>query len=149
MSVTNRGLEEFLAKSKLESKDLVDIVPLISPQGDLTEIFDIDVIMQHIVTILTTPRGSYIFDPMFGSELYKYVFEPVDEYTQKNIEEEVRSCIQNYVPFIDKLTVNVLFLKNKLGFVVNVGVEYREHSKSVSVVINEELLKTLPEASED
>jgi len=135
--------ESFL-KKKYENQDSIrDIVPLISPNADLSEVTDIDAIIQSLINILLTPRGSYIFDPEYGSELYKYVFEPCDENTESAIKSEINSSLMRYENRAS-ISPQVVFLKDHKGFCVTLVVNYKDRKKSVNIFVDEDILKTLP-----
>jgi phage baseplate assembly protein W len=84
-------------KQVIGSKSLVrDYISSISSIGDFKRIDDINVILSSWNTILLTPRGTYPHDPEFGSDLYKYVFEPSDASTVAGIKREVIDRVRLY-----------------------------------------------------
>jgi len=68
---------------------LADYQAVISSNGDFKRIKNIEVILSSWNNILITPRRSYIFDPEYGSDIYKLVFEPADNETLERIKNEV------------------------------------------------------------
>lgn len=73
-----------------------DYLSLISSGGDFKRIQDLNVILNSWNNILLTPRGTYLHDPEFGSDLYKYVFEPADDSTVAGIKAEIVTRISIY-----------------------------------------------------
>jgi len=68
---------------------LRDYLSIVASTGDFKRIDNINVILNSWNNILLTPRGTYIHDPEFGSDLYKYVFEPSDDESIEGIKREV------------------------------------------------------------
>jgi len=116
-----------------------DYVSTIAPVGDFKRIDGIQVILNSWNNILITPKRSYIFDPEYGSNLYKLVFEPADENTVEKIQTEVIECIQKYDDraLIKNVTIN--FLPNQKGFQVNIDVSYKGDQSQLQVVIDKNL----------
>jgi hypothetical protein len=54
---------------------LADYISKVSSKGDFKRITDLEVILNSWNNILLTPRRSYQFDPEYGSDLYKMIFE--------------------------------------------------------------------------
>lgn len=77
-------------------KKLRDYLSVIASIGDFKRINDINVIINSWNNILLTPRGTYLHDPEFGSDLYKYVFDPADDTTIEAIRREVEDRIRIY-----------------------------------------------------
>lgn len=75
---------------------IYDYIPIISSSGDFTRISGINVILNSWNTILDTFIGSYDNDPEFGSNLYKYVFEPLDRKTEEDIIFNVKNQIMKF-----------------------------------------------------
>ncbi len=138
-----QNLEDFLNKRSGASKDIRDIDSLISPSGDLTELEGIDVIVRSLTNLFLIPKETYVMDPEFGASLYKYIFEPVDIVTKNRIEQDVMNAVRKYEDRAD-IDFDVLFFKNKKGFMINLKVTYKGTKKEVSVTVDETLLKTLP-----
>lgn len=116
-----------------------DYVSTIAPVGDFRRIDGIQVILNSWNNILITPKRSYMFDPEYGSNLYKLVFEPADDDTIDKIEKEVIDTIQRYDDraLIKNVTIN--FLPNQKGFQVNIEVTYKGDRSQLQVVIDKNL----------
>lgn len=89
-------LERFNKQVVGSSSKLYDYLTVISSRGDFKRIEDLNVILNSWNNILLTPRGTYLHDPEFGSDLYKYVFEPADDTTVEAIKSEVVDRITLY-----------------------------------------------------
>ena len=121
-----------------ESK-LADYRSTISSTGDFKRISDIEVILNSWNNILTTPRRTYMFDPEYGSDLYKLVFEPADEKTVELITKEVVTSLRKYDDRARINDISVSYLSNGKGFVVSVDVEYEGEVGQLQTVVDEDL----------
>ena len=83
-------LDKFQSEVVGSAGRLVDFTSVISSKGDFSKLKNLNVILQSWSNILNTPTGSYTWDPEYGSDLYKYVFEPADQITSKSLKEEIR-----------------------------------------------------------
>jgi phage baseplate assembly protein W len=119
--------------------EITDYVSVVAPVGDFKRIEGIEVILNSWNNILLTPKRSYIFDPEYGSNLYKLVFEPADAVTQQKISQEVINTIQRYDERATIKDVQISFLPNNKGFQVNIDVEYKGDSSNLKVVIDQSL----------
>lgn len=117
---------------------LADYKSKIASIGDFRRIADIHVILNSWSNILTTPRRTYMFDPEYGSDLYKLIFDPADETTQQAIIDEVVSVLRRYDSRARINDVSIEFLTNKKGFNVAVDVEYEGDTGQLEVVIDED-----------
>jgi phage baseplate assembly protein W len=84
-----------------------------SDSGDflrLTEIPERE-IKSNLIHLLLTRRGSRYYLPDFGSNLYQYVFEPLDDIVIGKIEEEINDAVEKYIPNlkINKITIETFY----------------------------------------
>jgi phage baseplate assembly protein W len=63
----------------------------------LTQTSD-DEIRSNLIHLLLTRRGSRYFLPDFGTKLYEYIFEPLDNPTFNNIESDIRDACEKFIP---------------------------------------------------
>jgi phage baseplate assembly protein W len=117
----------------------LDFTANISSRGDFTKIYDIDVIVNSWNNILTTPKGSADHDPTYGSDLYKYVFEPADSSTISGIKTEIQESLMTFDTRASISSVNVKFLRNLKGFVVDLVVQYAGNKSSLTINMSKEL----------
>ena len=136
------NIEQFFLKVAGAKSEIKDIDPVINNIGDLKELSDIDVIVRSLINLLLTSKGTYLFDADYGCNLYKYVFEPADEITQRDIYMELETAIRRYETR-GKITYNVKFFSNKKGFVVDLMIDYKDRKKKVGITIDESILKNI------
>jgi len=119
---------------------IYDYLPKITASGDFKRIKGIDVIISSWNNILLTPRGTFLFDPEYGSELYKLVFEPVDDTTIERIKTEISSRLLIYDNRAEILSVDTLLKPNGKGYQINIVVEYEGEKGILSVSFDDSTL---------
>ena len=110
-----------------------DYIAIISSRGDFKRIEDLNVILTSWNNILLTPRRSYLLDPEFGSDLYKYVFDPVDDTTIESIRNEVIETIRFYDNRATITDVQVRIMENGKGYSLDIVADYNGTSGSLTV----------------
>ncbi len=106
--------------------------------GDFKRVTNIEAILSSWSNILITPRRTYQYDPEYGSDLYRLVFEPADQSTEEEIIDEVVESLRTYDPRATIQNVNVSFLSgNRKGFNVSVEIIYEGEQAELEVVIDE------------
>ena len=66
-----------------------------------------DEIRASLLHLLLTQKGTRYYDPDFGTEIYKYIFDPMDGETFENIREEVDTQVKKYIPNLDVTDIKV------------------------------------------
>lgn len=130
-------LNRFFKEVVGSENTLRDYVAKISSRGDFKRIKDLNVILSSWNNILLTPRRTYVNDPEFGSDLYKYVFDPADEETISSIRDEV---IQRLTLYDDRAViedVEITLMSNGKGYNVLILAEYNGQRGSLSVDFDE------------
>jgi phage baseplate assembly protein W len=112
---------------------IYDYVAKITAKGDFKRVEEIDVIITSWNNILMTPRRTYMFDPEYGSDLHKILFDPVDSATVERIKTEVESRLSLYDDRAKIAGIDVFLNTNGKGFTVNVAVEYEGETGTLSV----------------
>jgi len=130
-------LENF-QKNIVGSKGKIsDFKELIASKGDFSRISDLEVILNSWSNILMTPLRTYQYNPNYGSELYKFVFEPADEDTVERIKEEVKFRLLTFDDRASILGINVLFGIGGKSFVVNIDVKYKGQLDQLSLTFDQ------------
>ena len=75
--------------------------------NDLVVSKDASAIKQAISNLLLTNRGERPFNPDYGSNIRKYLFEPLDYGTAAQVRLAVESCITEFEPRIRILSLEV------------------------------------------
>lgn len=121
------------------SAKIADYTAKISPKADFTRLENLNAILNSWNNILLTPTRTYIFDPEYGSELFRLVFEPADNETAERIREEVITKLQRYDDRARILSADVIFKPNGKGFTVTINVDYQGDQSQLTVTIDPEL----------
>lgn len=137
------SISEFFTRIPGQKSDIRSLDNYLNKQGDFAEIKNVDVMLRSIMNLLMTIKGTYIFDPEFGCNIVKYIFEPADEITRESILQDVAANLARYEDRGDN-TYNIKFLSGNLkGFVLNISVSYQDEKKEISIRIDESLLKSM------
>lgn len=87
----------------------MDSQHLINVRGGLSTITSNKKFHDDIKVLLETTKGTLVGDPEFGSNLYRYLYEPANEATASMIRQEVASAISNYYTNFTVRAVDVTF----------------------------------------
>ena len=71
-------------------------------------------IKQAIVNVLLTNKGERLMNPRYGSDIRRFLFEPLDYGTAFQIKGNIRDTLERFEP-----RINVLDIKCKLNFTDN------------------------------
>lgn len=91
-----------------------------------------DKLKEDITLLLTQERGKFYPDPEFGSELHRFMFEPITNATAREIRSEITDLIGRYYPQITLTNIDILSGENTLQIVI-------QYSYSDSLIAEDEL----------
>ena len=57
-----------------------------------------EALTSNLVLLLLTEKGERYYEPEYGVNIRKYIFEPKDGVTQSDIEEEIRETVKLFIP---------------------------------------------------
>jgi phage baseplate assembly protein W len=126
-----------------KSNTAVDFIELIDKIGDFKKLTGINVYVKSYRNMLMTPLGTYIFDPTYGSLLYKKIFEICDDITKEDIIYEVKERIKLYDPRVIIENINVNFFSDVKGFYVSATLKRDDQTGKIDVVFTDNNL-TMP-----
>ena len=129
-------LNRFKGSNKLGK--LNDYVATISSSGDFKKVRDINVILSSWTNILLTPKGTYIFDPEYGSNLHLILFDPVDDTTIDRIKTEIEDSLMTYDDRARIESINVQLSPDSKRVQVDISVSYEGERKELSVTFSED-----------
>ena len=75
---------------------------------DIKVDYDLDAILNSLRNIFSTRKGERFLVPEFGCNLYRYLFEPISEYTGNKIGNEIVTAIETWEPRVTLKVVNVV-----------------------------------------
>ena len=62
-----------------------------------------DAFSSDLLLLLLTSKGERYYEPDYGTDLLKYIFEPNDNLDANDIEQEIKKTVSTYIP---ALTIN-------------------------------------------
>lgn len=64
-------------------------------------------IKADLMHLLLTRKGQRLYNPDFGTDLLKFIFEPEDGLTLDEIKDEVKSSVKKYLPQLSITSLTV------------------------------------------
>lgn len=95
-------------------------------QGGTDRNYGEDKLKEDIVCLLTQEKGKFYPDPDFGSNLMKYMFEPMTESLAKQIQVEVSDVIEKYYPQINLVYVDISMDDKNNSVGITIGYTYSD-----------------------
>jgi len=92
---------------------------------DIQMDYDVNAVVNSIMNIFNTTPGERFLVPEFGSNLKKYLFEPISEYTANQIGNEIVYSVETWEPRVTVSVVNVIGRP-----------EQHEYEVTLSLIIN-------------
>ena len=65
-----------------------------------------DAFSSDLLLLLLTQRGERYYEPDYGTNLLKYIFEPNDNITATDVEREIKNTVSKYIPNLKINTIN-------------------------------------------
>lgn len=131
MSDTLKKFEKFIQSSE---GSVLDCTAVISHTGDLEAVSGLEARITRIRNLLTTPVETYPFDPEYGSNLHKQVFELSDSTTTDTIRTEIIGKINKYIEGIIISKVDTRFFADKQGFRVSLLIKSNnEEDRTINI----------------
>lgn len=64
-------------------------------------------VSSNLMLLLLTEKGSRYYMPEYGTNLLKYIFEPIDDITIADIEDDIRTTVKHYISEIDIVKITM------------------------------------------
>lgn len=74
-----------------------------------------DAFASDLLLLLLTEKGERYYDIKFGTKLLKYIFEPNDDLTGQDVEQDIKSTVSLYIPSLKILSVDFNKLTDENG----------------------------------
>lgn len=95
-------------------------------------------IKANLIHLLLTKKGSRYYLPDFGTNLYQYIFDQLDDITIGKIEDEIIDAVEKYIPnlTIDKIDIErfydqIEFVDNEeLQHTIKINLDYTINSRT-------------------
>ncbi len=99
MAVVSRADRTSLLKRKeIVYRDFLPSVLFNDDTNDLNLVENEESVKQSIINILLTNTGERVFNPNFGSEINKMLFENVTPQTSSTLTSLIKAAIENFEP---------------------------------------------------
>jgi len=83
-----------------------------------------DALKSNLLFLLMTEKGEKYYDPEFGTNLSRFIFEPNDQVTDSDIQKDINNSVRNYIP---QLTITrVKSTANEHDLIIDIGFSYDE-----------------------
>jgi phage baseplate assembly protein W len=80
--------------------------------GDIGRVTNTESIKQSIKNLLLTNYGERFFNPGIGSNVYRTLFQPMDNFTLHDMKDYIKETLQFHEPRVNLIGVNVAFSEN-------------------------------------
>lgn len=116
-----------LTKSQREHAVYIDLNNEYGPGGTKLLVVDEVAIQKKIQNVLTTPKFSLVFEPLFGCDLERLLHEPHTPKTARKAEAEVLSSLTEWVKeiIIGPQDISVTLDDPDPAFFIDLGYRYR------------------------
>jgi phage baseplate assembly protein W len=138
-NLLNRYKNQLVKTAGNRSYDYIDVISKVDVTGDFKRVYDVETIINSWSNILMTPTKTYIFDPDYGSDIYKYIYEPQDNVSLLGIEKETKEKLIKYDSRAKITRVDITYLTDTKGFAVDIFFTYKEKKEKMNVVLLESM----------
>lgn len=94
---------------------------------------DARAIKADLMHLLMTNKGERFYNPEFGTNLKKYIFEPNDGFTYSQIKEEIIEAVRKYLPnlvinevIVEPIEESELAARIRIDYTINQSVFEKE-----------------------
>lgn len=108
----------------------------LTQSGDINVVENQFAVKQSIITIINTPKGTRLFEPEFGCDVRRFLFEPMDSQTSTDIKDSVKGSIGRYEPRVEVVDVNVITLEDVDGYNIDIIYKLRQVNLTDSISVN-------------
>lgn len=77
-----------------------------------------DVVKQNLKTLILTDKGERLMIPDFGVGFRKFLFENINQTTNIQLESEIKTQVNKYLPYVEIRKVDVLEDPNMLNKII-------------------------------
>ena len=91
-------------------------------------------LQEDIKFLLTQEKGKFYPDPEFGSELQKFMFEPLTPTLGRQMQKEIRDLIEKYYPQLTVEGIDVSLDQNNNAAYIDIRYRYSDASQNISTI---------------
>lgn len=91
-------------------------------------------LQEDIKFLLTQEKGKFYPDPEFGSELQRYLFEPMTPALGRQVQNEIKDLIEKYYPQLNLIGIDVDLIPENKSINVTIRYNYSDGSQDTSTI---------------
>jgi len=76
--------------------------------GDVSPLSEEKAVKGALINLLRSPVGERPFNPEYGTNLEKYLFEPADPITENEINQDIAYAIQKFEPRVTLVSIDTV-----------------------------------------
>ena len=132
------NLDKFLRSTVGSSGRISDYDQMLSSRGDFMRLEDLNVILASWNNILFTSKGTVDHDPEFGVDIYKYLFEPYDDFLVDEVKDEIATALMRYENRATIQNISVSQIQgDRKGFSITISFKFNGEVSSLSVGLDQ------------
>lgn len=107
-------------------------------KNDLEANFDLEAIIWSLRNLFTTKPGQRFLFPKYGLDLRRFLFEPINEMTARDIGEAISQAIRNYEPRVYLQNVDVVGRPDENIYDITITIELPvfKSNSSINMVLD-------------
>ena len=78
-----------------------------------------DAYSSNLLLLLLTQKGERYYEPDYGTNLLKFIFEPNDQLTANDVEDELKNTVALYIPSLKITSVSFNWDTDEDGFSIS------------------------------
>jgi len=78
-----------------------------------------DAYASNLLLLLLTEKGERYYNPEYGTNLLKFIFEPNDELTASLVEEDIKQTVSTFIPEIKITSVDFNWVSDDNGLPIS------------------------------
>lgn len=79
--------------------------------GDISPVGEEKAVKGALLNLLRSPAGQRPFDPDYGTNIEKFLFEPADPLTESQINEDVAYAISKFEPRVELVSIESVIVE--------------------------------------
>jgi phage baseplate assembly protein W len=95
-----------------------------------------DQIKSNLINLLLTYKGERVLNPQFGADLPRLLFEPINNETLLNIENQIVTSVSTYIPEITITNIEITPDTDKNTIYVNVIYQLKLSGTTDNIIID-------------
>lgn len=105
---------------------------------DISIITNEQALLESVVNILSTEPGERIMNPEFGCPLQRFVFEPLDNITARQIKNTIIDSILKFETRINDLDVSIIPDENNNTYTIDVifSMKTSDKKQTINITLN-------------